>query len=582
MLLTEHFLHSDSPNPRLRVGVLLDQDSLKKPMADVLEHVLRSDFADLVLRVYNVEQRDKPPAPRASLIRKLFRPLLDARYRRSLLWALYDKVDARRAGGARRRLAAIDMSERLAEIPRIDVRPVTKGFVHRFPPEAVEAIRAYDLDLLLRFGFNIIRGDILRVPRFGVWGYHHGDNDAYRGGPSHFWELVEGHPFSGVILQVLTEELDAGTVLCKGLAPTQQTLLVSRNRVQPFLLGSTFAIRKMWELHRGGMPALQARMEPPAPYVGRRKIYRAPTNRQLAGFVLPALLRKAVQRPFQRAGINHWRMAFRRGAPLSLEPGSSPSLEGFRWIASPPGRFYADPFLWPHQGRDYCFFEDYEYASKRGRISCGVVTPGGDLAEVGPVLDLGHHLSYPYIFEDQGELFLIPESADYGMVELYRATGFPYRWERVHTLLDTGGIDTMVIRREGSYWMFTSVSEPAGAALQLMLLTSDRLTGPYRLHPESPLTADARYARGAGRIIERGDSLIRPSQDASGTYGRAIHFRRIVSLTETAYREEPLVTLEPPAGFLGVHSYDRLGDLEVIDGKKRESAARVRAGLSAR
>jgi hypothetical protein len=32
-------------------------------------------------------------------------------------------------------------------------------------PEAIEQIRAYDLDVLLRFGFGILRGEILDVPR---------------------------------------------------------------------------------------------------------------------------------------------------------------------------------------------------------------------------------------------------------------------------------------------------------------------------------------------------------------------------------------------------------------------------------
>jgi len=46
--------------------------------------------------------------------------------------------------------------------------------------------------------------------------HHHGDNDYYRGGPAYFWEVYERNPLSGAILQVLTEHLDAGMVLCKG------------------------------------------------------------------------------------------------------------------------------------------------------------------------------------------------------------------------------------------------------------------------------------------------------------------------------------------------------------------------------
>src|SRR6266567_1265458 len=55
MLLTKHFLNSESLAPRLRVGVLLDQDSLLNPFADVLDHIQQCNFADIVLRVYNAE-----------------------------------------------------------------------------------------------------------------------------------------------------------------------------------------------------------------------------------------------------------------------------------------------------------------------------------------------------------------------------------------------------------------------------------------------------------------------------------------------------------------------------------------------
>ena len=98
--------------------------------------------------------------------------------------------------------------------------PIRKRFVHRFPADAIEYIRGKELDVLIRFGFNILRGEILTAARCGVWSYHHGDNDYYRGGPAYFWEVYESNPISGVILQVLTEQLDAGKVLYKGLFAT--------------------------------------------------------------------------------------------------------------------------------------------------------------------------------------------------------------------------------------------------------------------------------------------------------------------------------------------------------------------------
>ncbi len=570
MFLTRHFLYSESRAPRLRVGVLLDQDLLLHPFADVLDHVQQCNFADLVLRIYRA-----PIVPRASVIRKILRSFVDSRRRKQLMWYLYHRVDARMGGEARRLLASRDISGLLIEVPRIDVRPISEGPTDRFPPDAVEAIRSHNLDIILRFGFGIIRGEILQVPRYGIWSYHHGDNDSYRGGPAHFWELVEGNSLSGVMLQILTEALDAGTVLCKGLAPTVSGFQLSKNRVQPYLLGTTFAIRKMFELHRGGFAELQEKVAAPQPYVGKRKVYRTPTNGQIARFLIPAVIRKAVRTPFRGRWSHHWRIALRMGRPISFRNTVPPDLSGFRRIDSPRGRFYADPFFWECGRRVFCFFEDYSYISKLGRISCGEVTPECDLIDVRPVLEPKYHLSYPYIFEDNGDIFLIPESADNGTVDLFRAISFPHQWEHVQTLLDAPGLDTIIVRRDGLYWMFTSIAEPRGASLQLALLFSPTLTGKYQFHRDTPITADSRYARGAGRISECDGALIRPSQDCSGTYGRAIHFRKIVDLTPTTYREEPLFTLEAPEGFLGVHSYDRAASIEVIDGRKKQLASLV-------
>lgn len=574
MLLTNHFLYSESKAPRLRVGVLLDDDFLAPPFADVLVHIQACNFADLVLLVYNAEEKKAAIVPRRSLFRRTLSLVGDPKRRKSVLWSLYDKLDARFASDERRLLAPSDVSTLLAAVPRISVVPISKGFTHRFASEDVATIRSYDLDVILRFGFNIIRGEILKVPRYGIWSYHHGDNDFYRGGPAHFWELVEGNPLSGVMLQILSEELDAGTVLCKGLAPTAPTLLWSKNRVQPYLLGSTFVIRKLFELHRGGMSELEEKSLRPKAYLGKQKIYRAPTNAQLGRFLIPPLSGKAINKPFRRPAIDHWRIAFRASKPLHLQSAVPPDLSGFRWLDSPAGRFYADPFLWENEGREFCYFEDYSYASQRGRINCGELTKECELVDVRPVLDLKHHLSYPFIFEDNGDIFMIPESADNGTVDLYRAKAFPFEWEHVRTILDAPGLDTTVVFRDGLYWMFTTISEPRGASAQLVLLFSSTLTGEYQFHYHTPISADTRNARCAGRIFENEGVLIRPSQDSSGTYGRAIHFRKITEMTPKSYTEEPFVTLNAPAGFTGLHTYNRAGLVEVIDGKKKIPANR--------
>ena len=53
----------------------------------------------------------------------------------------------------------------------------------------------------------------------------------------------------------------------------------------------------------------------------------------------------------------------------------------------------------------------------------------------------------------------------------------------------------------------------------------------------NPIVSDVRRARPAGRVLSRDGELIRPSQDCSGRYGRAVAFNRIVRLTPTEFGE---------------------------------------------
>ena len=70
----------------------------------------------------------------------------------------------------------------------------------------------------MRFGFNIIRGDILNSATYGVWSYHHGDNSVNRGSPPGFWEVFLDWKVSGVTLQLLSEDLDNGQILYKSFS----------------------------------------------------------------------------------------------------------------------------------------------------------------------------------------------------------------------------------------------------------------------------------------------------------------------------------------------------------------------------
>jgi hypothetical protein len=573
---------SSAGRPPLRIGLLLDSgDETSAFFARIIEDIKASNFAEIELLVIRkaTEAATLGKTP-TSLPQRFLNRMSDPRLRKHLLYDLYLRFDRRRRP-ANDPLAKVDCRGLLSGIQRLEVEPVGKKFVHRFAEEALESIRSKDLDVLLRFGFNILRGDILQAARYGVWSYHHGDNEFYRGGPAHFWELREGALLSGVILQVLTEELDGGLVLAKSLFATERTLSVSQNRYGPYWGSADLIIQKLNELHRFGWDYVLQRSLPPAPYQGKRSIYKTPTTLDLVPWLGPVLFKKAVSYPFRRQTVQHWKIASRvNGEPL-YESGSDSDLSDFRWIDPPRGHFWADPFPFEHEGRCWAFFEDYSYERKRAAIVCSEVSPRGEFGP--PILCLdhpSHHYSYPYVFRAGSEIFMVPESGDSSSVDLFRCQQFPSKWTREATLLKGKFVDTSIWEHEGRWWFTTTSADHGSRAGCLLLFYSASLTGDWRFHPGNPISTDIRRNRGAGRVFRSHNRLIRPSQSGAPSYGYSIAFNEITELSQQTYSESTLKTITPEHwdGLSGIHTYNQAGNVELIDG--RISMPRKRVELS--
>lgn len=565
------FSSSASGKPPLRIGVLLDTTVLPACFAEILQQISTSNFARIELLIFNQNAgQTETPQPHRSIVQKAARILKNKKLRQSLLFTLYERWDRKRIAEAPDPLAEVDCAKYFEGIDSITVKPITKRFVHRFPEEALEQVRAKNLDVLIRFGFNILRGGILQAARYGVWSYHHGDNDEYRGGPAYFWEIYEDNLVSGAILQVLTEELDAGKVLCKGLFATLRGSSWARNRVQPYWGSITFLIQKLHQLHQDGWERVESEMLPPAPYRGKTKIYTIPTNGQMLRWVGPLLARTCLRRIgqlFSGTLLAHWRLGVNPGsAPPATAEGSD--LRKFHWIESPRGHFYADPFLVKHLDKPWVFFEDYDYDRRKGVISCAEVIEDGRLSKSIPALEMPYHLSYPCVFRDHGQLHMIPESVANQTVNLYHCLRFPDRWEQVKVLFEGPAVDTTVWIEDGMYWFFVTMQDQRGAGIQLWLFYSRSLTGEWIRHPRNPISTDVRLSRGGGAIYRQDGRLFRPSQDCSGNYGRRFKLNEIQVLNEREYRERPVVTVDANGmrRMIGTHTYSRLDRIEVIDG----------------
>jgi hypothetical protein len=91
-----------------------------------------------------------------------------------------------------------DIRDLLGAATYLTVTPIQKRYSDYISSDDIETIKSFELDILVRGGFRILRGEILTASRYGTWSYHHGDNIVNRRGPAGFWEVAEGWPETGV------------------------------------------------------------------------------------------------------------------------------------------------------------------------------------------------------------------------------------------------------------------------------------------------------------------------------------------------------------------------------------------------
>jgi len=87
-----------------------------------------------------------------------------------------------------------------------------EGLGNELPDDVVTAV-GERADLAVRFGFGILKGEILEAPTYGVLSYHFGDIRQYRGRPGGFWEFLAGEEEVGITVQQLSETLDGGKIV---------------------------------------------------------------------------------------------------------------------------------------------------------------------------------------------------------------------------------------------------------------------------------------------------------------------------------------------------------------------------------
>jgi len=547
---------------KLRIGVLTESDNLTVWALLMLQKIIDSEHSEIVLIV----KKGKSKTENVSFIKRIWK------IRKDIFWILYNKLENKIFKVNPDAFKTKPIKD-LLKCDEITVHPRETKFSDFISPEDVEEIKTHEIDIFIRLGFRILRGGILKASKYGIWSFHHGDNTVNRGGPAGTWEVLEQWDKTGVILQILSEDLDGGTILSRSYSATDN-LSVKRNKNNYYWKALSMLPRKLNELHTLGDKAFFEKLEQEnnsyTDFYSNRLFVR-PKNSQ----VLKAITRiysNKIRNSFNSLFyFDQWILLYQ----FNKKNNWSKSFFRFKRIVPPKDRFWADPFIYEKNDNYYLFIEELIYKENRGKISVMEINEDGKYTEPITIIEKDYHMSYPFIFEDNDNLYMIPETSGDKTIQLYTCTDFPLKWELSKILLDNvSAVDTTILKHNNKYWLFCNIKENEGASSMdelFLFYSDDMLDGEWVSHPNNPIISDVSQSRPAGRIYEENGKLYRPSQDCAKRYGYGIKINEIVELTETSYKEVSIQSIEPnwAKDLLSTHTINRKGKLTVIDALKR-------------
>ena len=539
---------------RIKTGILLNNTLIPAWQYTILERLKSSEYSDITV-----------------VIGRTSGPARERRNHGSFIFVIHQMIDRFIFSRDNHYAKSVDGTELLRGIPKIAVKPVDNGATEEFSDNDIDLILKFSPDLILNFGSGLITGRILDIPRFGIWSF---TMDNYGAGPqglTGYYEIANNIPVTCSGLEVIKNNPEENGVLASA---DESTCFYSGhlNRDRLFRRASLMIPRIIEGISIYGSSFLeQLERKNKSDGRGPALIARSPSVLKATGNLFSSkvrLLKQVLKKIFYSDPFS-WTIHFRIG---ETDDFLNNNYKDFRKIKPSSDRFWADPFVITEGDRYYMFVEEYLYKRNKGHISVIELDMEGKLMGVEKVIEKPYHMSYPFVFRDREEWYMIPETGENRTIDLYRSDGFPGKWKFVkHLMTGVNAVDSTLLYYDNKWWLFT-VIDTIECALEnspelYLYYSDDLLTDNWHSHPMNPVVSDVRKSRPAGRIFMKGGNIYRPGQDCSLRYGNAFSFNQITTLSETEYFEKEALKVFPSwdRSLKGTHTFNFDGDITVID-----------------
>lgn len=243
------------------------------------------------------------------------------------------------------------------------------------------------------------------------------------------------------------------------------------------------------------------------------------------------------------------------------------------------GRYwFADPFVFEHNSKLFVFYEAYDLIEKKGKIAYSLLV-GNKFSDPKIIIEGKCHLSFPYIFKFNGDIYIMPESSGDYDLKLYRASCFPHKWDLFKKALpDVFACDSIFMEMNSQKFLLTNEmfhNTPNGKSPSCWVKNYLYKVDGLDFCDDGIKIAEGEFGtRNAGAMLTIGEKIYRIGQDCrNGIYGKGMILSEVKKLIP--YEENIVKTWDcndfsihingDDKTVVGCHTYNVSEHYEIID-----------------
>ena len=413
-----------------------------------------------------------------------------------------------------------------SKIKIINFNSIYDGAWQKIPEVIYNELIEKNIDLIIKFGMNLLKVPEKIPIRYGIVSFHHGDPAKYKGRPAGFYELYNNEKSMGVIVQKINNRIDSGEILAQ-----------LESKVYKYSYKKT-----IYEAYENSIFLLNKAIvniinETKLDHNSIGKNYRLPNNYIATKFIIKIIKNKMFRILYGMFFEKKWMVAISSNAHLfSFLKKNNHISENILSVDKMKYFFYADPF-WINDNS--ILVEALSKKSLKGKI---IKIDGLKTENISQqvLINYNKHFSYPCVFLQNNNHYVLPEMCNMGNQKLFLIKNGGIKSFNINGLNDIRIIDPTYCFINNTHYIFGSLTENSWGRLYIWY-SKESFMGKYIPHPNNPVKISPNGSRMAGSIIKFKNKIYRLGQDNSDHYGNGVYLFEIIELNENDYKEEEIL-----------------------------------------